>query len=65
LLIQHSNYSAILYTPTDCFFGDSAHWAGLNLVHCQLNVLKYHSSGDMSLSSESRFNTPLWYNQSV
>jgi len=29
LLIGHSNYSAILtkiYTHTDCFFGDFAHW---------------------------------------
>jgi len=25
LLIWHSKYSAI-YTPTDCFFGDFAHW---------------------------------------
>jgi len=28
LLIQHSKYSVMLskYTPTDCFFGDIAHW---------------------------------------
>jgi len=29
LLIRHSNYSAILlskHTPTDCIFGDFAHW---------------------------------------
>jgi len=29
LLIQHSNYSAILslyYTPTACFFSDFANW---------------------------------------
>jgi len=30
LLIRNWKYSAILskYTPTDCFFGDFAHWTG-------------------------------------
>jgi len=32
----HSKYSAILskihYTPTDCFFGDFAHWDIIHLI---------------------------------
>jgi len=35
LLIRHSKYSAILsnYTPTDCFFGDFAHWDVGTSIH--------------------------------
>jgi len=25
--IRHSKYSVVKNTPTDCFFGDFAHWA--------------------------------------
>jgi len=33
-LIRHSKYSVILsnYTPTDCFFGDFAHWVYSSLT---------------------------------
>jgi len=32
LLIWHSKYS-VIYTPTDCFFGDFAHWVSASLLH--------------------------------
>jgi len=33
LLIQHSKYSAILSTLTDCLFGDFAHWEMVYRTH--------------------------------
>jgi len=31
LSIRHSKYQK--YTPTDCFFGDFAHWEYLNAIN--------------------------------